>query len=146
MINDSRIDIYDYLSGLMKQVSENVYAMAEPTETTESDVDDGFIVIRVGTLNDDSEFSCETYLWSRCYVTAYVPKKTRGRLNKTLYSTFENGINTIIKNEQSENHDGQYFIVPDTTISMDDDETAQKGNQFHVFTKSFIVGTDYEQE
>lgn len=145
MINDSRIDIYDYLSGLMKQVTDNVYPMGEPTTTTESDVDNGFIVILVGRLNDDSEFSCEAYLWTRCYITAYVPKKNRGILNKSLYKEYETSINDIIRSEQGKTDESRYYIVPDTVVSMDDDEKTQKNNQYHVFTKSFIVGTDYQE-
>ena len=145
MINESRIDIYDYIEELMKQVCDNVYPMGEPMETTEDDVDNGFIVIRVGKLNDDSEFSCEAYIWARCFVTAYVPKKTRGRLNKTLYKQFEDGINGVIKTAEEE-QTNNYFIVPDTILSTDDDETGQQGNQYHVFTKSFIVASDYQNE
>lgn len=145
MINDSRIDIYDYLTGLMKQVTDNVYPMGEPTTTTESDVENGFIVILVGRLNDDSEFSCEAYLWTRCYITAYVPKKNRGILNKSLYKEYETSINDIIRSEQGKTDESRYYIVPDTVISMDDDEKTQKNNQYHVFTKSFIVGTDYQE-
>lgn len=145
MINDSRIDIYDYLSGLMKQVTDNVYPMGEPTTTTESDAENGFIVILVGRLNDDSEFSCEAYLWTRCYITAYVPKKNRGILNKSLYKEYETSINDIIRSEQGKTDESRYYIVPDTVVSMDDDEKTQKNNQYHVFTKSFIVGTDYQE-
>lgn len=144
MINDSRIDIYDYLAKIMKAVTPNVYSMAEPTENTSSDVDNGFIVTRVGTLNDDSEFSGEAYMWARCTVTAYVPKKTRGRLNKDLYKTFENGINNVIKAEQEDNG-GNYYVLPNSVVSMDDDETAQQGNQYHVFIKSFVVVIDHEE-
>lgn len=145
MINDSRIDIYEYLTDLMRQVTDNVYPMGEPTTTTESDVDNGFIVILVGELNDNSEFPCETYLWARCYVTAYVPKKNRGILNKSLYREYEEGINDIIKAEQEKEDGSRYFIVPDSILSMDDDEKTQKNNQYHIFTKSFIVGTDYQE-
>lgn len=145
MINDSRIDIYEYLTSLMKQVMDNVYPMGEPTTTTESDVDNGFIVVLVGRLNDDSEFTCETYIWTRCYITAYVPKKNRGILNKSLYREYEESINAIINAEQEKEDGSRYFIVPDTVISMDDDEKTQKNNQYHIFTKSFIVGTDYQE-
>ena len=90
MFNDSRIDIYDYLYNLVYDVvTKNVYRMGEPTETTESDSKDGFVVLKVGNMNDDSEFYCDAYGWVRCTITAYVPKKSRGRLDKTLYKAFE---------------------------------------------------------
>ena len=73
MFNDSRIDIYDYLYNLVYDVvTKNVYRMGEPTETTESDSKDGFVVLKVGNMNDDSEFDCDAYGWVRCTITAYV--------------------------------------------------------------------------
>ena len=109
-----------------------------------NDVEDGFIVVRVGVMNDDSEFDGEAYGWARCTVTAYVPKKTRGRLNKELYKTFEDGINGIIKQEQQAQ--GEYYIATDGVVSLDNDETAQQGNQYHVFIKSFLVVIDQPKE
>lgn len=146
MINNSRIGIYDYLHGLMVQVTPHVHDMSEPTETTPDEAENGFVVVLVGRLNDESEFYCDSYIWARCFVTAYIPKKSRGRLNKALYGAFETGINNIIESEQNNGNSSQYFIVPDSVISMDDDEISQKGNQFHVFTKSFIVGSDYKEQ
>lgn len=145
MLNDSRIDIYDYLANKMKAVTANVYSMGEPMENTSEDVDEGFLVIRVGDLNDNSEFSLNAYAQTRCYVTAYVPKKTRGRLNKTLYKDFETKINNVIKEAQSASNDDTYYILPDSVVSMDDDETTQKSNQYHVFIKSFIVVVDNKE-
>ena len=144
MFNDSRIDIYDYLAAKFKTITANVYSMGEPTENTKSDVEDGFIVVRVGVMNDDSEFDGEAYGWARCTVTAYVPKKTRGRLNKELYKTFEDGINGIIKQEQQAQD--EYYIATDGVVSLDNDETAQQGNQYHVFIKSFLVVIDQPKE
>lgn len=145
MVNESRIAIYDYLSGMMKAVTPRVYSMAEPEVNTEADVDEGFLVVRVGTLNDDSEFSGNAYMWARCYVTAYVPKKTNGRLDKERYKTYEDGVNDVIRRATA-TKEGTYYILPDSTVSMDDDESAQKGNQYHVFTKSFVVVVDNIEE
>lgn len=143
MIQESRIDIYDYLYGLFYDVvTKNVYSLGEPIETTQSDTEDGFIVIHVGNLYDNSEFPCEAYAWTRCSVTAYVPKKSRGRLDKTRYRFFETAINDVIKNEIAMNSDNTYYIIPSSVLSMDDDEITQKGNQYHLFVKSFIVGID----
>ena len=145
MLNISRSDIYEYVATLMKSVTANVYSMGEPTENTTSDANDGFIVVRVGRMNDESEFDADAYAWARCNVIAYVPKKSRGRLNKDLYKTFEDGINEVIKQAQ-DTGDGSYYILPDSVISSDDDETAQQGNQYHVFIKSFVVVIDQPQE
>lgn len=145
MITDnSRISVYDYLSSLFTTLTPNVYSMSEPTTTTESDTENGFIVTKVGGLNDESEFEGDAYGWVRCSVTAFIPKRDRGRLNKPKYRFFEDGINGIIKANTGLNNDGGYYILEDSILSMDDDENTQKGNQFHVFVKSFVVVIDQQ--
>lgn len=140
MINESRIAIYDYLKTLFSDVTPNIYRMKIPSDTTADDVKNGFIVIRVGGINDESEFGLDAYGWVRCYVSAYVPQKTRGRLDSTKFSAFEDGINTIIRSlmDVSQNN-SEYFIMTDSVLSMDDDEDTIKGNQYNVFIKSFVV-------
>ena len=143
MITDnSRISLYNYLSELFKTVTPNVYSMEVPTDNTDDDATNGFVVTKVGDMNDASEFDSECYGWVRCYVTAYVPKASHGRLNKTLYGAFENGINGIIKANTGRVTDGGYYIMEDSVLSMDDSEHSQKGNQYHVFVKSFVVIID----
>jgi hypothetical protein len=145
MFNESRIDIYDFLYGLFyNTVTRNVYRMGEPNENTESDTIDGFITLRVGVLNDDSEFYGDAYGWARCYVTAYIPKKSKGRLNSEKYKYFEDNINLVVK-LASEDRNGDYFILKDSELSADDDEISQKGNQYHVYRKSFVVVTNNQE-
>ena len=56
MVNESRIDIYDYLYNLFYDVvTKNVYSMEVPQELTQSDTQDGFIVLHVGDLNDENK-------------------------------------------------------------------------------------------
>ena len=124
---------------MFADVTENIYPMTLPTSTEKTDIDDGFIVTNVGNINDDSEFEGEVYAWVRCTVTAYISKKTRGRLNKTLYKAFETGINNAIKAHTGRVTDGDYYIMEDSVLSMDDNENTVKGNQFHAFIKSFVV-------
>ena len=143
MITDnSRISIYNYLSDLFSSVTQNIYSMEVPTVNTDDDTTNGFIVTKVGDLKDASEFESDCYGWARCFVTAYVPKASRGRLNKQLYATFENGINDVIKANTGLNNNGGYYIMEDSVLSMDDSEHSQKGNQYHVFVKSFVVIID----
>ena len=146
MISDgTRISLYDYLSSLFGGVTENLYPMTEPTETTKSDAEDGFLVTNVGNVNDESEFGGDAYGWVRCQVTAFVPKRTRGRLNKELYKTFEDAILEVIKeNTGLQNEDG-YYILEDSVLSMEDNENTQQGNQYHVFVKSFVVVIDQQR-
>ena len=140
MLNDSRVDIYDFLKGLFYDVvTKNYYELDEPEENTESDTKDGFLVVKVGELNDESEFDGGAWAWARCFVYAYVPKLNRGRFNKSVYDTFESGINDVIKNATTGVQDGDYAIAPDYIISADGLEDSMKGNQYHIFAKSFVV-------
>jgi len=145
MITDStRISLYGFLSEVFANVTNNLYSMTIPTENTKSDTVDGFAVTSVGNVVDESEFDGNAYGWVRCQIMAFVPKKTRGRLNKELYKTFEDSINTAIAAYSGENNDGGYYIQEDSVLSMEDNENTQKGNQYHVFVKSFIVVIDQQ--
>lgn len=142
MLVDSRIDIYDYLYNLFYDVvTKNVYSMNEPQELTQSDTQDGFLVIKVGELNDESEFSFETYGWARCYVTAYVPPISRGRLDYNKYKVYEDAINDVIK-RASEDNSGTYSVQLGSVLSMDMDETTNANNEYFLFVKSFVVTID----
>lgn len=144
MLDKSTIAIYDYVYNLLfGVVTENVYLMFEPEELLDTDVQDGFVVVSVGDLHDESEFDSQAYGWARVFVEAYVPTKSRGRLDETKYATFENGINEVI--EQATKQDkGAYFIVEDSVVSSSRKEQNNMNNQFMVFMKSFIVNIDKE--
>lgn len=140
MFSESRIAIYEYLKSLFASVTQNIYSMRVPTENTDDDTKNGFIVIQVGGINDESEFGLNAFGWVRCYVTAYVPQKKRGRLDSAKYAEFEDGINAVIRNlVDNPQNDSPYFVQGDGILSMDDDEDTNKGNQYNVFVKSFIV-------
>lgn len=139
MFNESRIDLYDYISGIFSDVSENIYKMKIPQELTESDTTDGFIVVYLGDIYDDSEFLKEAYGDVRVVVSAYIPLKSRGRLNKELYKAFESGINEALDNEISNGNSEHYTIQDDGILSMDDIEDNNANNSYSVYTKTFIV-------
>lgn len=146
MLNESRTDIYNYLYSLFYNVvTKNVYAMNEPQELTQSDVNDGFIVIRVGSLYDESEFDMQAYAHARVYVEAYVPPMTRGRLDVAKYKFFEDSINGVIKNAM-ERSDGVYWVQNDSVLSMDSNELANPDNPYYMFVKSFVVEIGENQE
>lgn len=146
MLNESRIDIYDYLYNLLfGVVSENVYDMRVPQELTESDEKDGFLVIHVGDLVDESEFFGEAFGRVRCYIEAYVPQISRGRVNHDIYAVMESKINNVI-NEQSEVNDGVYYIDRGSVLTSDDDEISNADNAYFTFIKSFIVVIDKQSE
>lgn len=147
MVNESRIGIYNYLYDLFYDVvTKNVYSMNEPQELTDSDVKNGFIVIRVGDLLDESEFSGKAYGEVRCFVEGYVPPISRGRLNYDKYQAMENGINGVINNATSSDTHGDYSIQEGSVLSYDADETSNANNQFFLFIKSFIVVIDKQVE
>lgn len=139
MVNESRIDIYDYLYNLLfGVVSENVYYMRVPQELEESDVKDGFVVINVGNLVDESEFSGESYGRVRCYIEAYIPQISRGRVDHDIYAVMENSINNVV-DEQSKVDDGTYYIDKGSVLTSDDAEVSNAGNAYFTFIKSFVV-------
>lgn len=142
MVNESRIDIYDYLYNLFYDVvTKNVYSMQEPQELSASDTKDGFIVIRVGSLNDESEFVGQAYGRVRCYVQAFIPPISRGRLDFKKYKEYEDEINAVIK-LATESDSGTYTIQEESVLSSDAEETSTSNNLFFTFIKSFIVIID----
>lgn len=146
MLNESRIDIYDYLYNLLfGVVSENVYDMRVPQELTDSDTKDGFIVIHVGDLVDESEFSGEAFGRVRCFIEAFIPQISRGRVDHDIYAIMENGINNVI-NEQSKVNEGMYYIDKGSILTTDDDEVSNAGNAYFTFIKSFVVVIDKQSE
>lgn len=139
MVNESRIDIYDYLYNLFYDVvTQNVYSMETPQELTQSDTQDGFIVLHVGDLNDESEFAHHTYGWARCFVEAYIPPISRGRLDYDKYREFEDAITEVIHLASDEVIDG-YSVQEGSVLSMDGAETTNANNSYFTFIKSFIV-------
>ena len=139
MVEESRIALYEYLKSVFADVTQNIYSMRVPTENTTDDTKNGFIVIEIGAIFDESEFDLQSYGEVRCFVTAYVPQKTRGRLDTTKYAAFENSINAALRTEIDNPSSDVYYIQSDRILSMDDNEDSQKGNQYNVFVKSFIV-------
>ena len=143
MMNESRANIYKFIEDmLINDVTQNVYLVNEPQELTQSDVTNGFIVVRVGDLNDASEFDCQAYGWARVFIEAYIPPKSRGRLNTQIYESFESGINMVIKKSQKEQRDAMYWIRNDSILSTDAIDYATANNTFFVFVKSFVVMID----
>lgn len=139
MVNESRIDIYDYLYNLFYDVvTKNVYSMETPQELTQSDTQDGFIVLHVGDLNDESEFAHQTYGWARCFVEAFIPPISRGRLDYDKYREFEDAITDVIHLASDEVIDG-YSVQEGSVLSMDGSETTNANNSYFTFIKSFIV-------
>ena len=140
MFSDSRIDIYRYVESLLTEnVTENVYLMNEPQELVQSDADEGFIVVKVGDIHDNSEFDCEAYGWARVFVETYVPPITRGRLNVTKYKEYEDAINQVVKDASNVDEGGKYWIQSESVLSMDGNAESNANNAYYMFVKSFVV-------
>ena len=140
MINESRLDIYNYVCGLIPAtLTKNVYAFEQPQELTDSDTKNGFIVVRIDDCNDESEFKGYTYGWVRVYIEAYVPTQSRGRLDKAKYKSFEDGITNAINAEMATPTSSTYTIDEQGFLSMDATEDTNANNLYHMFIKSFIV-------
>ena len=144
MLDITRIGVYDYVYNLLYDVvTTNVYSMNEPQELTQSDVNDGFVVIRVGELNDASEFTANAYGWARVYIDAYVPPISRGRLDFEKYKAFEDAINQVIE-QATQDASGTYYIQDGSVLSMDNNAESNANNAYFMFVKSFVVMIDKE--
>lgn len=141
MLNGSRLGIYNYVyDRIYDVVTRNVYSMFEPQELTSSDATDGFVVIRVGDVVDRSEFMGEAFAQARVWVEAYVPLKSRGRLDKNKYAAFEDALDDVVRGMiQSDGDDTTYGVEDDGVLSMDTDERANANNAFALYVKSFVV-------
>ena len=138
-MNDSRIDLYDYICDILKDVSNNIYSMKIPEELTESDAEEGFIVVRVADMYDDSEFYKQAFGDVRVFVNAYVPLKSRGRLNKNLYNSLASEIDSVVSNEITNGSNEEFTILSDGVLSIDDIENTNANNTYAVYIKSFLV-------
>lgn len=139
MIPDTRIDIYNFVYNMFYDVvTKNVYSMNPPQELTDSDTKDGFIVIGVGDLYDESEFSGRAYAWARVFVEAYIPPKSRGRLNKNKYMAFDKSLTSVINN-YDERHESTGFSIDLETLLSTDGYYSTSKDLYQVIAKSFVV-------
>lgn len=140
MSTDSRINIYNFVYNMFYDVvTKNVYSLNAPQELTESDTKDGFMVISVGDLYDESEFRCNAYVRARVFVEMYIPPKSRGRLNKNKYAACDNALNAVVRNWYDKVSDDGFSIDEDTLISTDDYYSSNNDNVYQVLIKSFVV-------
>ena len=137
MINDSLTNLYEYLfNKFYPQVSENVYYMNPPTSLTTDDSKNGFVVIKVSTIEDKSEFHLNAYAYTRVNICVFIPSMKRGRLNKTLYSRYENAVKEVISNSFDDNSP---YTIDDNSMLEYDDFYNHNDITFNLFIKSFKV-------
>lgn len=143
MLNESRCDLNDFLYGLFYwTVTKNVYPKGIPTELTENDTKDGFLVVKAGGISDMSAFRNQAYGSVRCFIEVYVPTISRGRYNKNKNRSLESAVNEVIDNEIANPSHSDYTIMQDSIVTLDDEEYGNGDNRFMMFIKSFIVTID----
>lgn len=138
MFDSSRMAIYEYLCSVLADVTSNIHPMHKPKELSQDEVKNGFIVIKLDDINDESEFSKETYGWVSVAIEAYVPTKKRGRLNSQLFDTFESAIDSAIESA-IESRNTNYGINERTILSKDFLEDDNANNVYSVYVKTFVL-------
>jgi hypothetical protein len=117
--------------------------MGEPQELTSSDTTNGFIVIRVGNIIDESEFHLNAFGQARVYIVAYIPVRSRGRLDSDKYKEMEKAIMDVISDEVANDDESKdYHIIEESLLSSDNFDSTNRDNPYHQFIKSFIVQID----
>lgn len=138
MSDISRISVYEFACGMFSSLGVNVYSMEVPQSLdTATDIASGFIVIRVNNIYDNSEFVGNTYATSRVLVEAYVPAKTRGRVDATKYKALQDKINIIVK-EYCEKVNQDYVVSADSILNYDD-TFINNTTEFFMYVISFTV-------
>lgn len=138
MSDISRISVYEFACGMFSSLGVNVYSMEVPQSLdTATDIASGFIVIRVNNIYDNSEFVGNTYATSRVLVEAYVPAKTRGRVDATKYKALQDKINIIVK-EYCEKVNQDYVVSEDSILNYDD-TFINNTTEFFMYVISFTV-------
>ena len=140
----SRKNIYTYLANLFKTVTTNLYRISIPVTLGDDAVANGFIVMNLGNLSDNSEFGLNTYAQIRATIQCYVPSvnitKANGVMNTSAFDNIQSQIDTIIEAE-CEKTNQKYTISREGVLSMDDFYT-NNTNSFYVYITSFLITID----
>lgn len=120
-MNTSRIDIYEYIKGLFvgetNTIFQNIYYGNKPQVLTDNDSKNGYIVVSLGGMTDNSEIALTTYVTLRCYIECYIPLYN-GSVNTTKYKKVQEALDAIIQRECSKVN-AQYNINTDSLLSTD---------------------------
>lgn len=138
-MNVSRQDIYSYVSTLLKDVTSNIYRIEIPEILTTDAISNGFIVLKMNALKDNSEMGLNTYSQVRVYIESYVPAlKDRGTINTSKYKAAQDAIDAVI-NAECEKQNQSYTINRDDGVLSMEDYFTNKTNFFFVYITSFLV-------
>lgn len=140
-MNVSRKDIYSYVASLFTSVSKNIFRIDIPITLNADAASNGFIVLKLDTLSDNSEFDLSTFATVRMYVECYVHTTQvdgiSGLMNTAKYDAAQKAIDTIIEAECKKQN--QTFSISNDGILSMDDFYSNNTDAFSVYIKSFKI-------
>ena len=136
----SRKDLYSYTASMFVGIVKGIYRHM-PTALSTEDTANGFIVIRMGDIKDDSEIIGNTDAKTRIYVECYVPDvnttTTNGVMSTTKYDAIQQAVDDRIDTECDKVN--QTYTISRDGILSSDDTYVNKANSFMVYITSFQV-------
>ena len=136
----SRKDLYSYVASMFMGIVKGIYKHM-PTSLSPDDITNGFIVLRMGNIDDSSEFYGNTYAKTRIYVECYVPdvntSTTNGVMSTTKYDTMQQAVDDKIDAECEKVN--QTYTISRESILSSDDTYVNKATSFMVYITSFQV-------
>lgn len=136
----SRKNLYSYVASMFVGIVKGIYKHM-PTALSPEDTTNGFIVIRMGNIDDSSEFYGNTYAKTRIYVECYVPdanaSTTNGVMSTTKYDAMQQAVDDKIDAECEKVN--QTYTISRESILSSDDTYVNKAVSFMVYITSFQV-------
>lgn len=136
----SRKNLYSYVASMFVGIVKGIYKHM-PTALSPEDTTNGFIVLRMGNIDDSSEFYGNTYAKTRIYVECYVPDvnttTTNGVMSTTKYDTMQQAVDDKIDAECEKVN--QTYTISRESILSSDDTYVNKAVSFMVYITSFQV-------
>ena len=136
----SRKDLYSYVASMFVGVVKGIYKHM-PTALSPDDIANGFIVLRMADIKDDSEIFLNAYAKTRIYVECYVPdvntSTTNGVMSTTKYDAMQQAVDDRINAECSKVN--QTYTISRESILSSDDTYVNKAVSFMVYITSFQV-------
>lgn len=136
----SRKVLYSYVASMFVGIVKGIYKHM-PTALSPEDTTNGFIVIRMGNIDDSSEFYGNTYAKTRIYVECYVPDvnttTTNGVMSTTKYDAMQQAVDDKIDAECEKVN--QTYTISRESILSSDDTYVNKAVSFMVYITSFQV-------
>ena len=136
----SRKNLYSYVASMFVGIVKGIYKHM-PTALRPEDTTKGFIVIRMGNIDDSSEFYGNTYAKTRIYVECYVPdvntSTTNGVMSTTKYDAMQQAVDDKIDTECEKVN--QTYTISRESILSSDDTYVNKAVSFMVYITSFQV-------